>query len=586
MRRKHGARSHMKDTSSSATAPAFQSPGLPMGSTGGEELTKVLVSLGPTGDRLVPPKSESDDTGYGEVLRKRARSPSPTVLDHVAAPSGTIHKRQKSEAKDLDENVGHELPAVLSPHAETQGGRGASYGVNGGPVHVRQDRSAEPNVGYRPNNTPSDQDAPGHGASVTDTSTTAAPLAKILNDENTGSGIVGTTSTRDGITPVGVGHDRNPGQSGFGYPNIVSNQAYYPSQAAHGVCLAAAAHNSDNDLQPPPVVSAVGNGPVVDDPVATHSPGIVPSINPAFTASDNETQQPSVQIDQGTSTGPIQNPQPRYENFATTNDSAVPDTPVAGQGLGGVPPVSHGQAEQTTEHIDDDYGGIEYPLSPAWNLTSTMPSGVSSPVSIQGFQQPDGIPSASASNVSSVLDPTANPGSHQPAVMPLFYHATAAGPVNQGPHQHREIQSNTAGALMLKSQAQHPPALTGSSDPDIVAQAVIVGEHPAHSGWKEHDIRPGQFQLVIAAVANSLRIPLPGLGQLEAVHPGVPADFMSVSLSTQAPLDGASEPFGAFETAFLRAIIPPAVVASMCNTPGPPHEALAVTGNRDFSGAD
>lgn len=582
MRRKHGAMSHFKSISSTATAPTNQSASLLTASIRSEQLAKSLIVPSPSGDAGVPPKSGPGDTGYGGLFSKRSRSSSPTVLDYVERPSGPVHKRQKGETKDLWENMDDDSPAVLQvpPHPGTRGSSGASYNVDRDPVNTGQTGSAEPVAGYPPTNASPDRNAPGHGASVTNTATTAAPLANILNDENTGSGVARTTSSRDGVTPVGVGHDRNPAQSGPEYPSIVSNQAYYPSQAAHGVCVAAAAHSSDNDLQLTPVDSAVGNGPVVNEPVATHSSGMLPSVNPAFTALDDETQQPPFHIDQGTSTGPIQNTQPAYGDFPTTNGLVVPDTHVAGQGLGRVPPVSHGL------DIDGNYGGIEHPLSPAGNLISTRSSGVGSPIGGQGFQQPDGIPSVSASSVPSLPAPTADPSSHQPAVMPPPYHATAAVPANQGLHQQGGAHPNTTSTLMPNSQDQQPLCVTVLSDPDVIAHAIMEDEYPAPSVRQEHQIRPDQVQLVIAAVAQHLGIPLPGMGPLEVVPPGVPADLMSVSLSMQAPLDGASEPFSAFETAFLRAIIPSPVVASMANTPDPPHEALAVTGNRDFSGAD
>ena len=507
----------MKIASSSATTPTFQSAGPLTSGIGGEgfglndalptanqfapgpakskpmtgSVLGQLVDDQPTGDGKVQPKSEPVDFGYGGLIDKRSRSPSPSGLDDPVITSSPVHKRPKGETEDLDERAEHGLSKALSPNPTTERSGGASVNVNGASTHAGQAGNAEPGVEYAPNNISPDQYALGHGASVASNATTAAPLANILNDENSADSRRGTSSFLVGGASTPVEHLDNTGQPGF--LNQTSSHDYLPSQASHSQNIPAAAYGAANKLHQSSVDSSVSNGHAVTPPAAAQGPDVVPSVDPAFTASDNEIQQLLVHTYQGNGVGQYAHP-------------------------------------------------------------------------------------TSAANVSDMMASAADSDSQQLVSVPSVLTATIHGPVNQGYQQPGDYPPITHVAFIPDDTNQQLPVPTGLGDPNIIAHAILDGDAPF--------IAPGQLQLVILSVAQHLNIELPAMGLFGHVGPGVPDNVMSVSLSTQAPLDGASEPFNAFETAFLRALIPPVVAASMSVVPDPPHEAVATRGNVHFSSAD
>lgn len=595
MYRKYGARSHMNYTSSSVATPASQSPGLRKDGGVKEFIHSLADSKLPaagdsapslyecrrpaagnlaqfvdhksSGDGKTPPQPEPGDDSQG-IIGKRPRSPPPTALDDVAATSGLTRKRQNGVSKCLNLDTDRTSPAASSPPPTRQMGGDISDIVDRGPMHVGQAGNAETGVGYPLNKTSPGQDPPGYGPLVSES---AAPLANLFNGE-TAVSVVGASSARVGETSTDIGLDNNPVHSG--YSNVTSDQAYLPSQVAHGVSVPVAAHGYDQDLQPPLARFPVCNGPAVTAAATSHGPGLVsPALSSAVPVDD--TQQPSSYIDNHHEvTGYAQTP---YRAFLTTNASVATGVSAVNQGTGGMPPVSHGQPEQTSVHIKNGYGAIPYAQSPDGNLISITSSDTGVPAGSRGFQQPGGI---AAADVSAVVAPTANTGFQQLAAGPPVSHSHAAGlTANQGFQQPGGVPPIPSAALMLSNQSQQPLVPTGLADPSTVAHAIISGQAPG--------IRSDQLRLVIHSVAQHLDIFLPAMAPLGLVGPDVPASTMAISVSTGARLEGCdAPPFNAWEAAFLRAIIPPSVISLLFTTPATPHPNPPETDAGQFRSAD
>lgn len=377
MCRKHGAKLHMKNNSSSATIPAIQSPGPLTGKIDGEEYVKSRAALGsfdgelPTADDFLPGltesmpgaagmlgrvvdyntsgdgrallKSEPLDSKYGEVLGKRPRSRSSAGLDDAVATPAYKHKRQKDPVEDLDESASHGSQAALPTAATLQENAGVQDDINRGPMDAGHAGNTETGSGYSLNDTQS------YGTSATNTVTTVTPLLDILNETNASSVNGGASPSGVGATIIGMGLANSLGQAGPS--NFETKQPYLPSQVDHGVRVAVSPHNSERGVQPPE--------PVFIEPVAARGSDTVPSAYPALSASDNATHQPPTHIDHGN--GVTQYSQSASGGFKPDHVSVTSDNPVMDQ--------KHQQPEEvplnTPADLIQDIEAQEFPISAA-----------------------------------------------------------------------------------------------------------------------------------------------------------------------------------------------------------------------------